>query len=128
MNSDVSCMPRLVVPTQNLSFRAKRSEARDLKLYFFFKKTAAGMKNFCNFAASNRGIRRKDDNLYGFQSRFEPQNIQAITHLRRWLCCLSAEPLCNIAPILCLNAAIRQLALAFISSLVFPTGISCTII
>ena len=25
------------------------------------------------FAKSNRGIRRKDDNLYGSQSRFEPQ-------------------------------------------------------
>ena len=27
----------------------------------------------CTFAKSNRGIRRKDDNLYGSQSRFEPQ-------------------------------------------------------
>ena len=28
------------------------------------------------FAKSNRGIRRKDDNLYGPQGRFEPQTYK----------------------------------------------------
>ena len=28
------------------------------------------------FAKSNRGIRRKDDNLYGLQGRFEPQTYK----------------------------------------------------
>ena len=37
------------------------------------------------FAASIRGIRRKDDNLYGHFGRFEPQHKRAIT-FPWWLC------------------------------------------
>lgn len=40
------------------------------------------------FATSTRGIRRKDDNLYGLQRSFRAPNITSHHSPEWWLCCL----------------------------------------